>query len=202
MWAARCPTDDAKVLFETWRDVFERSQKEDDFNANNSGEVIRAQQAALRMITRYGDFRVGADMFREVATSASVSGVTFHTLGLTSLRRSRNVLASRSDVEISSVGQGISTGGITDTRASLAMDDGNADPRSAHRRATFRGTVENRPIPGPAGFRPAQPLRARLYRHPRIPVVNPIGSRSSSAIGSSPVGTWCAIAKASWWKNP
>ena len=118
------PTDHAKILFETWRDVFERSQKEDDFNASNSSEVIRSQQAAMRVITRYGDFLVGTDMFREVATSAGVSGVTFHTLGLSSLRRSRNVLASRSDVEIGSVGQGISTGGITDTRASLAMDDG------------------------------------------------------------------------------
>ena len=40
-------------------------------------------------MTRHGGFRVGSDMFREVATAAGVSGVTFHTLGLASLRRSR-----------------------------------------------------------------------------------------------------------------
>lgn len=118
------PTDSAKILFETWRDVFERGQKDDDFNAGTAGEAVRAQQAGLTVSARHGEFRVGADMFREVATAASVSGVTFHTLGLASLRRSRNVMASRMDVEVGSVGQGTSIGGVTDTRGSLASDDG------------------------------------------------------------------------------
>lgn len=118
------PTDSAKVLFETWRDVFERAQKDDDFNSSAAPEAVRAQRLALGMSTRHGEFRVGADLFREVATSASVAGITFHTLGLASLRRSRNVMASRMDVEVGTVGRGTSVGGLTDSRGSLATDDG------------------------------------------------------------------------------
>ena len=118
------PTDDAKILFQTWRDVFERDQEEQELSNIDPSEVSRVQRAALGMITRHGGFRIGSDMFREVAKSASVSGVTFHTLGLASLRRSRNVLASRMDVETATIGQGISQSGLTDTRSSLAMDDG------------------------------------------------------------------------------
>ncbi|MCG8459931.1 MAG: VWA domain-containing protein [Holophagales bacterium] len=117
------PTDDAKLLFEVWRDVFERSQRQDDSIVTNE-EVYRVQRLALRALARNRDFRLGVDMFREVATAASVSGVTFHTLGLASLRRSRNVMASRADVEVGSIGSGNSPDGLTDTRASLAMDDG------------------------------------------------------------------------------
>ncbi|MEM6796390.1 MAG: VWA domain-containing protein [Acidobacteriota bacterium] len=113
------PTDESKLLFETWLDVF----SSDQFSPTSVRSTSEIQILSNRAISRNAGFLAGAEMFREVGKTAGVSGVTFHTLGLSSLRRSRNVLASRADVEISGSGSR-SIGSISDSRATLANTNG------------------------------------------------------------------------------
>ena len=115
------PTGYAVTLFEAWRDAFERALDDTDFFRNDPNVVT---QASNRMLAEHGDFRVGAELFREVATAAAVADITVHTLGLTNQRRSRSNMATRVDVEVGSLGRGVSESPLIDSSTRLAMDDG------------------------------------------------------------------------------
>lgn len=115
------PTGHAQTLFEAWRDAFERALDDTDFFRTNPNVVTRA---ANRATAESGNFRVGSELFRGVATAAAVADITVHTLGLTNQRRSRNAMASRVDVEVGSLGRGVAESPLIDTSTRLAMDDG------------------------------------------------------------------------------
>lgn len=118
------PTLDAQTLFEAWRDAFQRALDDSDFFRTAQEDSLNVQRAVADAAARHGNFRVGADIFREVATAAAIADITVHTLGLTNLRRSRAKLASRADVEVGTLGRGVGTSPLVDTRAQLALDDG------------------------------------------------------------------------------
>ncbi|MCG8460966.1 MAG: hypothetical protein MI919_32175, partial [Holophagales bacterium] len=118
------PTASASLLFERWRDTFERSAGGDAL-LKGDGSAFRISGLAQEAQAKNKGFQAGVDLYGSLAEAASASGVVIHSLGLTTIRNSRDTLASRSDVAVRS--RGFITASpdfAVDSRATLEMDEG------------------------------------------------------------------------------
>lgn len=118
----RAPFD----LFQAWREVYDRSFDDSDFfrqGVANSDLGSRSLQDLTADSRRY---TAGMDVFNSLAERAGAAEVTFHTVNLSSLNRSRASFTSSADVEIGSAGVGSTDALVNTGRRGLAMDDGLA----------------------------------------------------------------------------
>lgn len=112
-------------LFQAWREVFDRSYDDSDFFRSSDQEGEQNHRLILDATSQVKRYRAGIEMFRELSMAASSADVTFHTVDVAGLSRSRGFFSSSADVELGRLGTGnsdVATGRAT----TLTMDDGLA----------------------------------------------------------------------------
>lgn len=120
----RAPYD----LFQSWREVFDRNYDDSDYFRSSDQQGDQNQRMILDATARIKRYRAGIEMFRDLSEIAATSDVTFHTVDVAGLSRSRGFFTSSADVELGRLGVGNSGGAdVPQGRGTtLTMDDGLA----------------------------------------------------------------------------